>query len=178
MTTNRMGLEQTLSDEQLELLITSLIISTAVAQQTQSFAPSFATQNELQVAALRELLARRKASREPVAWTDSEELRDANSGGCGYLFPICGSANKFADPRRQIMLYAAPAGTVPDGWIKFSEQAPPLRTPLLVCSGNGVVQLTLYGFDGEHWQDWYEEFDPIKVDRFDWWQLLPTEPKR
>lgn len=63
-----MGLEQTLSDERLELLITSLIMSTAVAQQTQSFAPSFATQNELQVAALRELLAYRKAAGEPVAW--------------------------------------------------------------------------------------------------------------
>ena len=68
MTTNHMGLEQTLSDERLELLITSLIMSTAVAQQTQSFAPSFATQNELQVAALRELLAYRKAGKEPVAW--------------------------------------------------------------------------------------------------------------
>ena len=42
---------------------------------------------------------------EPVAWTDEEELRDANAGACGYLFGIGCSANKFADPRRQIMLY-------------------------------------------------------------------------
>ncbi|HEP0605781.1 TPA: DUF550 domain-containing protein [Raoultella ornithinolytica] len=42
---------------------------------------------------------------EPVAWTDEEELRDANAGACGYLFGIDCSANKFADPRRQIMLY-------------------------------------------------------------------------
>ncbi|QET14535.1 DUF550 domain-containing protein [Klebsiella pneumoniae] len=42
---------------------------------------------------------------EPVAWTDEEELRDANKGGSGYLFGIGHDANKFADPRRQIMLY-------------------------------------------------------------------------
>ncbi|MFY9993601.1 MAG: DUF551 domain-containing protein [Leclercia sp.] len=45
---------------------------------------------------------------EPVAWTDAEELRDANEGACGYLFAIDGKANKFSDPRRMIMLYAAP----------------------------------------------------------------------
>lgn len=88
MTTNRMGLEQsTLSDERLELLITSLIMSTAVAQQTQSFAPSFATQNELQVAALRELLAYRKESKELVkvnidmAMAFHHALSDGGIGG-------------------------------------------------------------------------------------------------
>lgn len=51
---------------------------------------------------------------EPVAWTDEEELRDANKGGSGYLFGIGHDANKFADPRRQIMLYrhAQPAPVV------------------------------------------------------------------
>ncbi|UWC45378.1 hypothetical protein [Klebsiella aerogenes] len=42
---------------------------------------------------------------ETVAWTDEEELRDANESGSGYLFGIGHDANKFADPRRQIMLY-------------------------------------------------------------------------
>ncbi|HGX2370797.1 TPA: DUF551 domain-containing protein [Escherichia coli] len=42
---------------------------------------------------------------EPVAWTDEEELRDVNDAGIGYLFGIDREANKFADPRRQIMLY-------------------------------------------------------------------------
>ncbi|HHO0219710.1 TPA: hypothetical protein ACRR48_001481 [Klebsiella quasipneumoniae] len=42
---------------------------------------------------------------EPVAWTDEEELRDVNVAGIGYLFGIDREANKFADPRRQIMLY-------------------------------------------------------------------------
>ncbi|MFI2852690.1 DUF551 domain-containing protein [Klebsiella aerogenes] len=51
---------------------------------------------------------------EPVAWTDEEELRDANESGSGYLFGIERDANKFADPRRQIMLYrhAQPAPVI------------------------------------------------------------------
>ncbi|EIN8656089.1 TPA: DUF551 domain-containing protein [Citrobacter freundii] len=51
----------------------------------------------------------------PVAWTDEEELRDANVAGIGYLFGIEKNANKFADPRRQIMLYrhAQPVPVVP-----------------------------------------------------------------
>ncbi|EOV8481667.1 DUF550 domain-containing protein [Klebsiella aerogenes] len=53
----------------------------------------------------KELQERRKADSEPVAWTDEEELRDANESGSGYLFGIERDANKFADPRRQIMLY-------------------------------------------------------------------------
>ncbi|HBV9325494.1 TPA: hypothetical protein MIV70_06280 [Klebsiella pneumoniae] len=53
---------------------------------------------------------------EPVAWTDEEELRDVNVAGIGYLFGIDREANKFADPRRQIMLYrhAQPAPAFPD----------------------------------------------------------------
>ncbi|SAX21608.1 Eaa1 [Klebsiella pneumoniae] len=56
---------------------------------------------------------------EPVAWTDEEELRDANVAGIGYLFGIDREANKFADPRRQIMLYrhAQPAKSLElAGW--------------------------------------------------------------
>ena len=63
-----------------------------------------------------ELQERRKAELDskPVAWTDEEELRDANESGSGYLFGIGHDANKFADPRRQIMLYrhAQPAPAV------------------------------------------------------------------
>lgn len=53
---------------------------------------------------------------EPVAWTDADELRDVKNGGNGYLFAIGGEANKFADPRRQVMLYTAPPApvSVPD----------------------------------------------------------------
>lgn len=68
--------------------------------------------------ALEELQERRKADSEPVAWTDEEELRDANESGSGYLFGIERDANKFADPRRQIMLYrhAQPAVSKPWGY--------------------------------------------------------------
>lgn len=45
---------------------------------------------------------------EPVAWTDSDELKDAKNRGSAYLFSLDGEANKFADPRRKIMLYTAP----------------------------------------------------------------------
>lgn len=58
---------------------------------------------------------------EPVAWTDADELRDAKNVGNGYLFAIGGNANKFADPRRQMMLYAAPPAPVvrqePIAWL-------------------------------------------------------------
>ncbi|WP_404692175.1 hypothetical protein [Raoultella ornithinolytica] len=74
--------------------------------------------------AFAELQERRKAELDskPVAWTDEEELRDVNVAGIGYLFGIDREANKFADPRRQIMLYrhAQPAPVVqcpfPCGW--------------------------------------------------------------
>lgn len=64
--------------------------------------------------AFAELQERRKADSEPVAWTDEEELRDVNVAGIGYLFGIDREANKFADPRRKIMLYrhAQPAPVV------------------------------------------------------------------
>ncbi|WP_337971690.1 hypothetical protein [Cronobacter sakazakii] len=57
-----------------------------------------------------ELLALRKEREraEPVAWTDSDELRDAKKSGVGYLFGMGDEANKFADPHRKMMLYTAP----------------------------------------------------------------------
>ncbi|HHG8819203.1 TPA: hypothetical protein ACPYV0_000065 [Citrobacter amalonaticus] len=53
-------------------------------------------------------IARASLEAEPVAWTDADELRDSNNGGSGYLFSIGGDANKFADHRRQLVLYTAP----------------------------------------------------------------------
>lgn len=70
------------------------------------------------LAALRIALASLEA--EPVAWTDTDELRDVKNGGNGYLFAIGGEANKFADPRRQVMLYTSPPApvSVPDAYIR------------------------------------------------------------
>lgn len=67
---------------------------------------------------------------EPVAWTDEEELRDVNVAGIGYLFGIDREANKFADPRRQIMLYrhAQQPPVVGDGRAEF-------ETWMLKCWG-------------------------------------------
>lgn len=70
-------------------------------------------------AAIDELLAARQTiaamSSSPVAWTDDVELRDVAKNGCGYIFKN-DPGNQFADPRRQIMLFAAPQpAVVPDG---------------------------------------------------------------
>lgn len=57
-------------------------------------------------AALRELQERRKAAMDskPVAWTDEQELRDVDRGGCGYLFTV-NPVTPHADERRIILLY-------------------------------------------------------------------------
>ena len=41
---------------------------------------------------------------EPVAWTDEQELRDVDRGGCGYLFTVI-PVTPHADERRIILLY-------------------------------------------------------------------------
>lgn len=40
----------------------------------------------------------------PVAWTDEQELRDVDRGGCGYLFTV-NPVTRHADERRIILLY-------------------------------------------------------------------------
>ncbi|HCX5947926.1 TPA: DUF551 domain-containing protein [Escherichia coli] len=54
----------------------------------------------------------------PVAWTDEQELRDVDRGGCGYLFTV-NPVTPHADERRIILLYrhAQPAPVVPDGYV-------------------------------------------------------------
>lgn len=65
------------------------------------------------LAAYKMLLATMEA--EPVAWTDEQELRDVDRGGCGYLFTV-DPVIPHADERRIILLYrhAQPAPIVPD----------------------------------------------------------------
>lgn len=55
---------------------------------------------------------------EPVAWTDEQELRDVDRGGCGYLFTV-NPVTPHADERRIILLYrhAQPVPRVPDGYV-------------------------------------------------------------
>lgn len=55
---------------------------------------------------VRELAAFRMAAMdsEPVAWTDEQELRDVDRGGCGYLFTV-NPVTPHADERRIILLY-------------------------------------------------------------------------
>lgn len=65
------------------------------------------------LAAYKMLLATMEA--EPVAWTDEQELRDVDRGGCGYLFTV-DPVTPHADERRIILLYrhAQPTPVVPD----------------------------------------------------------------
>lgn len=51
---------------------------------------------------LRQLVAAMDS--EPVAWTDEQELRDVDRGGCGYLFTV-NPVTPHADERRIILLY-------------------------------------------------------------------------
>ncbi|HFS8111092.1 TPA: DUF551 domain-containing protein [Enterobacter asburiae] len=67
---------------------------------------------------------------------------------------------------------------IPDGWVACSERLPPQGKPLLVCSSGGVVQRTVYGFDGENWLDWYEQYDPVKSELGDSWMPLPAAPQQ
>jgi hypothetical protein len=95
MTTNRMGLEQTLSDEQLEELITELELCGIYGRQ---------------VRALAELQKFRKASKEPVAdvvaWNKPGEERNCDIRW--RRFDVA-PGPLFAAPPLQ-------AVTVPDGW--------------------------------------------------------------
>ncbi|EPJ6120421.1 hypothetical protein [Klebsiella aerogenes] len=80
---------------------------------------------------------------EPVAWTDEEELRDANESGSGYLFGIERDANKFADPRRQIMLYrhAQPAPVVLDERAAFNAWNNEDNLPIAWVGSNNAAWL-------------------------------------
>ncbi|KRF62886.1 hypothetical protein AO825_08475 [Pectobacterium brasiliense] len=54
-----------------------------------------------------ELLQRREAAENPVAWTDAQELRDVERRGCGYLFTV-NPITPNADMRRVIPLFKQP----------------------------------------------------------------------
>lgn len=102
----------TITREQLHERAREKVKSLEFAVTQTAFADSRAElEEELELARI--ALASLEAK--PVAWTDEEELRDANVAGIGYLFGIEKNANKFADPRRQIMLYrhAQPVPVVP-----------------------------------------------------------------
>lgn len=66
------------------------------------------------------LAAYDRAAKEPVAWTDEQELRDVNRDGCGYLFTV-NPITPNADMRRVIQLFTAPPlPVVPDevSWLE------------------------------------------------------------
>ncbi|MFL7886651.1 hypothetical protein [Enterobacter pseudoroggenkampii] len=121
------------------------------------------------LAALRIALASLEA--EAVAWTDADELRDVKNGGNGYLFAIGGEANKFADPRRQVILYTAPPApvSVPDAYVRDGRGRMMLngrQEPRIGYSAgwNACRAAMLQGADGN---------SPVIPDG---WVLVPMEP--
>ncbi|SSG14130.1 Uncharacterised protein [Klebsiella quasipneumoniae] len=89
------------------------------------------------VDALEHLLAAMDS--EPVAWTDEQELRDVDRGGCGYLFTV-NPVTPHADERRIILLYrhaqlapASPVCTCPsgDGSLRWPCQVHPGSSPVI-----------------------------------------------
>ena len=67
----------------------------------------------------------------PVAWTDEQELRDVDRGGCGYLFTV-NPVTPHADERRIILLYrhAQPAPAVPDDVLDALQKVARIRLDL------------------------------------------------
>ncbi|HFI5583255.1 TPA: DUF551 domain-containing protein [Raoultella ornithinolytica] len=116
------------TDKEIQMLIDSHENGTAMFLRVDAY---YLMDKELQECRKAEL------DRKPVAWTDEEELRDANESGSGYLFGIGHDANKFADPRRQIMRYLhAQQPVVPDDVLDALQKVARIR-------------LDLNGFDGD-----------------------------
>ncbi len=92
---------------------------------------SGAEQNELARMALAAM------DSEPVAWTDEQELRDVDRGGCGYLFTV-NPVTPHADERRIILLYrhAQPAPVVPDDVLEALQKVARIRLDLNEFDGD------------------------------------------
>lgn len=111
------------TDKEIQMLIDSHENGTAMFLRVDAY---YLMAKELQECRKAELDSK------PVAWTDEEELRDVNVAGIGYLFGIDREANKFADPRRQIMLYrhAQPGPVVPDDVLDALQKVARIRLDL------------------------------------------------
>jgi len=146
MTTNRMGLEQTLSDEQLEELITELELCGIYGRQ---------------VRALAELQEFRKASKKPFMFGIIDPDGEPHMDECCVSTKINGVEDWVAmlnddvevgEPLYKVMpLYAAPqlqAVKVPDGWIKCSEKMPEEEEQYYLTYSDGDGVCRSYFFDG------------------------------
>lgn len=67
---------------------------------------------------------------------------------------------------------------IPDGWIPVSERMPDETQPVIVVTGGGVVQRTVYQFCDGVWIDWYEQYDEVPHDAFTHWMPLPAAPRQ
>lgn len=72
---------------------------------------------------------------------------------------------------------AAMLAAAPDGWIACSERMPDETQPVIVVSGEGVVQRTVYQFCDGVWSDWYDQHEHLNADMFTHWMPLPAAPE-
>ncbi|BEO65048.1 hypothetical protein SMQE31_05560 [Serratia marcescens] len=69
------------------------------------------------------------------------------------------------------------AQSVTGGWIACGERMPDETQPVIVVSGEGVVQRTVYQFCDGTWSDWYDQHDHFNADVFTHWMPLPAAPE-
>ncbi|HGB1823116.1 TPA: DUF551 domain-containing protein [Salmonella enterica subsp. enterica serovar Bahrenfeld] len=129
-----------LTDDVLEYVL-------AVVEDRYENRKSNAGEDDRIILALRELQKRRKASKEPVAWTDAEELRDLRTVGFCEMFTV-EPVSKDADMYRVIPLYTAPPApvSVPDGLkqaVEFYEQAKQENIPVETGAWKDAVNWVL-----------------------------------
>ncbi|HDS1237622.1 TPA: hypothetical protein QEG37_002012 [Pluralibacter gergoviae] len=111
---------------------------------------------------------------EPVAWTDEQELRDVDRGGCGYLFTV-NPVTPHADERRVIKLFTTPqpAPVVPEEWtisdaVKFCKETGRQDAVAAMDAWNACRAAMLNPSP-----DAVENDSPVIPDG---WVLVPVEP--
>ncbi|WIF05662.1 DUF551 domain-containing protein [Serratia sp. B1] len=96
------------------------------------------------------------------------------------------SAIRCSDAREEVeRLLAQPVSSgytlnspvIPDGWVACSDRMPDETQPVIVVSGEGVVQRTVYQFCDGVWSDWYDQHDHLNADTFTHWMPLPAAPE-
>lgn len=104
----------------------------------------------------------------PVAWTDEQELRDVERGGCGYLF-TCNPVTPHADERRIIKLYTAP----PAQQTEKCQQSAKGNSPVILDGWQLVPTELTCAMDDAAWNAYHETHSMSDIYK----ALLKAAPK-
>ncbi|HFF8937702.1 DUF551 domain-containing protein [Serratia marcescens] len=110
-------------------------------------------------------------------WTEAEKSRHVDTHRLQNLLDELHDVMKVKAIAITRLLTAPPAPAVPDGWIACSERMPDETQPVIVVSGEGVVQRTVYQFCDGVWSDWYDQHEHLNADMFTHWTPLPAAPE-